>query len=31
MPGSYVTEERGYRIDRQVAHARLYVNVFLLS
>ena len=23
--------ERGYRVDRQVAHARLYVNVFLLS
>lgn len=23
--------ERGYRVDRQVAHARLYVNAFLLS
>ena len=23
--------ERGYSVDRQVAHARLYVNVFLLS
>ena len=23
--------EKGYRVDRQVAHARLYINAFLLS